>query len=170
MQTENAIALKEWAAVCAALEAGRQTILLRKGGIAEGPGGFRIEHSEFWLYPTQFHQDAAQLSEDGQAFLAQARPFAPAAGRIAIRLYAVCESVDFIEDRRTLAEFRGRHILSEAAVQQRFDYRTPGLYVATVRISRRPEPFDVPELARYAGCKSWVELDRPLGTAGLIPR
>ncbi len=47
-------AFKEWAAVCAALSAGRQTVILRKGGIAEGPGGFQPEHGEFWLLPTRF--------------------------------------------------------------------------------------------------------------------
>jgi len=87
MQSANAIALKEWAAVCAALESGRQTILLRKGGIDEGPRGFRIEYPEFWLYPTQFHQDASQLSDEGRSFLAAAQKNVPAPGRIAVSLY-----------------------------------------------------------------------------------
>ena len=52
------IAFKEWASVCDALLEGRQTIILRKGGISEGtaPGLFVPEHSEFWLYPTWVHQ------------------------------------------------------------------------------------------------------------------
>ena len=52
------IAFKEWASVCDALLAGRQTIILRKGGISEGqaPGTFVPEYSEFWLYPTWVHQ------------------------------------------------------------------------------------------------------------------
>ena len=62
MRTENSIALKEWAAVCLALSDGRQSLLLRKGGIAEGRGGFRMEHDEFWLFPTQFHQSPEQLT------------------------------------------------------------------------------------------------------------
>ena len=32
------VALKEWATVCHALETGRQTVLLRKGGIYEAAG------------------------------------------------------------------------------------------------------------------------------------
>ena len=67
------IAFKEWASVCDALLEGRQTIILRKGGISEGtaPGVFVPEHSEFWLYPTWVHQaeqgvrsDAARLGAD----------------------------------------------------------------------------------------------------------
>ena len=42
-----AIAFKEWAGVCQALGDGRQTIIVRKGGIDEGPAGFRPEHRGF---------------------------------------------------------------------------------------------------------------------------
>jgi hypothetical protein len=167
MLTENGIALKEWAAVCAALATGRQTVLLRKGGIAEGPRGFRIEHAEFWLYPTQFHQDASQLSEAGRDCLTIAQQAIPAAGRISVSLYAVAESVEYVENVDRLSEFRDRHVLSDSAVLQRFHYRSPGLYVATVRVFRRESAYDVPELPRYAGCKSWVELDQALSTNGL---
>ena len=44
-----AFAFKEWAGVCAALESGRQSVILRKGGIADGPGGFVPDHEAFWL-------------------------------------------------------------------------------------------------------------------------
>ena len=37
------IALKEWHAVCRALASGRQTILLRKGGIYESSGEFVLQ-------------------------------------------------------------------------------------------------------------------------------
>ena len=35
------IAFKEWAGVCAALAEGRQSLIVRKGGIAEGPARVR---------------------------------------------------------------------------------------------------------------------------------
>ncbi len=56
-----AVAFKEWSGVCDALADGRQSILLRKGGIREEPGAGRFvpEHREFWLYPTGVHQAAA---------------------------------------------------------------------------------------------------------------
>src|SRR5262245_61731984 len=136
MLAENSVALKEWASVCAALEAGRQSVLIRKGGIDEGPRGFRIEHSEFWLYPTQFHQDAAQLSPDGTRFLSDAQRYSAPAGKIAISLYAVVEEVQFVLDWSEMAAFEEWHILSSDAVRQRFEYRTPGVYVAQVRVYR----------------------------------
>ncbi len=79
MQAANRIAFKEWAAVCLALAAGRQSIILRKGGIHEGREGFHVHHRAFWLFPTQFHQDAAQLTADatgliGESLAAQPQP------------------------------------------------------------------------------------------------
>ena len=49
-------ALKEWAIVVDALIRGEQIIVLRKGGISEGPGGFKVDQPEFLLFPTLFHQ------------------------------------------------------------------------------------------------------------------
>jgi len=66
MKPTSNIAFKEWAVLCAALGAGRQTIILRKGGIDEGREGFRVKHDEFWLLPTQFHQEPSQLTPDAQ--------------------------------------------------------------------------------------------------------
>src|SRR3954453_15675961 len=61
------VALKEWAAVCSALETGRQMILLRKGGILEAIGGFELEHPQFLLFPTYVHQNVGMLKPDAQA-------------------------------------------------------------------------------------------------------
>ena len=38
---------KEWTLICDALGRGEQSIIMRKGGIAEGRAGFRFEHPEF---------------------------------------------------------------------------------------------------------------------------
>ena len=46
-------AFKEWAVVCEALGDGRQSIILRKGGIAEGREGFAFAHGEFFLFPAR---------------------------------------------------------------------------------------------------------------------
>ena len=65
------IAFKEWAGVCAALAEGRQSLIVRKGGIAEGPRGFAPEHDVFWLYPTQVHQAEQGLRIDAGAATAR---------------------------------------------------------------------------------------------------
>ena len=42
-------ALKEWATVIKALESGKQTVLLRKGGILEIASGFKIRKQIFTI-------------------------------------------------------------------------------------------------------------------------
>ncbi|MGV3757322.1 MAG: DUF1802 family protein [Verrucomicrobiota bacterium] len=54
------VAFKEWAIVVDALGRGEQIILLRKGGISEGRGGFQVEHPQFLFWPTLFSPAAGQ--------------------------------------------------------------------------------------------------------------
>jgi hypothetical protein len=169
MQSQNGIALKEWAAVCEALATGRQSILLRKGGIDEGPSGFRIEHPEFWLYPTQFHQDESQLTPDGIESLTASRRWTPPPGRVLIPLYGVVRHVVFLRDEAALSALSDLHVLSEPSVLSRFRYRTPGIYVAAVEVFDQDPAVDLAELPRFAGCKSWIELEQPIVTAGVRP-
>ena len=42
--------LKEWATVVKALEQGKQTVILRKGGILETASGFNIESKKFFYF------------------------------------------------------------------------------------------------------------------------
>ena len=49
-------AFKEWAIICEALGRGLQSVILRKGGVAEGKTGFAFRHNEFLLFPTWFHE------------------------------------------------------------------------------------------------------------------
>ena len=57
----ESVGFKEWALVCEALGRGEQTVLLRKGGIAEGRAGFGFRHSEFFLFPTFFHEQIEKV-------------------------------------------------------------------------------------------------------------
>ena len=57
-------ALKEWAIAINALETGKTIMLLRKGGIREKGGSFRVAHNRVLLYPTYEHQQAVMLKAD----------------------------------------------------------------------------------------------------------
>lgn len=169
MRDQNGVILKEWASVCQALRTGRQTILIRKGGIAEGPRGFSIEHDEFWLWPTYLHQSATSLASEAADLFDAALRVQPPAGRALLDLYAEVEQVWFIRDEGQLALLRPFHVLSDATIEQRFHYRQPGIYVAAVRLYQSAIGHDVVEDIQLAGCKSWGELPAPLSTAGLAP-
>ena len=64
-------ALKEWATVVKALEQGKQTVILRKGGILETASGFKIESKKFLLFPTWEHQETRHVKPEYQNFLNQ---------------------------------------------------------------------------------------------------
>ena len=57
----KSIGFKEWSLVCEALGRGMQSVILRKGGIAEGREGFSFRHREFFLFPTFFHEQVAKV-------------------------------------------------------------------------------------------------------------
>jgi hypothetical protein len=166
MQSSNNIAFKEWAVVCAALGTGRQTIILRKGGIDEGRDGFRVRHNEFWLLPTRFHQEPSQLTTDAQPLWRQVEAESPPAGKFRINLYAVVHDVLEFADLAKIDRLAGQHILSPATVEQRFHYRRPGLFVLVVRVYRVPVAFEIDDSPYIAGCKSWVELPAGHSTTG----
>lgn len=168
MPPETQFAFKEWAVVCAALAVGRQTLILRKGGIHEGREGFRVEHREFWLFPTGFHQQRDEVIPEAWPLLDEIQSRGQPSGR-SLDLYAVVEDVHHVLDRAALARLSGRHVWSEATVEQRFQYRTPGLFALVVRVFRRPTPFVIADSPHFAGCKSWVDLPSPLPTSGLQP-
>lgn len=169
MQPLNRFAFKEWAAVCAALERGRQSLILRKGGIHEGRDGFRVQHGEFWLFPTRFHQDPGEVTADARPLLDDVQATGPPDGVIPISLYAVVQESLFIEDASVLPALRDLHVWSEATVSQRFHYRRPGLFLLPVRVYQRAEPYRIADRKGFAGCRSWVDLREELPTDGLEP-
>src|SRR5689334_8414588 len=116
MEAASRIAFKEWAVVCRALAEGRQSIILRKGGIHEGREGFRVEHREFWLFPTGFHQRAEELSPEAAPLLQSALADAPAKGVVAIDKYVFVEEAHQIVDEAVLERLAGLHVWSPATV------------------------------------------------------
>jgi hypothetical protein len=162
-------AFKEWAAVCGALESGRQTIILRKGGIHEGREGFRVAHHQFWLYPTNFHQGTDGLAAPSEPLLQSAAAQQPPSGLLHFRLFADVMEVMELRDEATAQSLAEFHVWSQATVSQRFHYKQPGLFLLIARIYRRPTALEIAESPHFAGCRSWVDLPQPLSTAGLEP-
>jgi hypothetical protein len=162
------VAFKEWAGVCDALASGRQSIILRKGGIREepGPGAFVPEHDEFWLYPTAVHQAQQGLRDAGAA---RSPGSIPSGSDVPIGLLARVDLIGRVEDEALLPALEEFHILTPETVRGRFQYRTPGLWVLATRIWRREPPFEIRSTPEQAGCKTWVMLDEPLLTSDLTP-
>jgi hypothetical protein len=163
------VAFKEWAVICAAIAAGRQSLILRKGGIAEEGGVFRPEYSEFLLYPTYFHAHRDGIKPEFLPLLEEAEAAKPPAGTVRFTHFVRVESVAHVTNLDAALSLDSLHAWTPDVVRQRFHYRAPGLFVLVVRAFRLARPAEVVERPEYAGCKTWVSLDAPVDTAGAEP-
>ena len=148
----QSVGFKEWALVCDALGRGEQTILLRKGGIAEGRDGFGFRHSEFFLFPTFFHEQVLKIRNQDAEIPAQRK------GQVEIRYFAKLEAQKEITSWKMAAALEPFHILAESVVRERFEYKQAGLHVAFVRVFQLAPPWIFPDEPAYGGCRSWVNL------------
>lgn len=168
MRESSRVALKEWAVAEEALATGQIALLIRKGGIHERQGDFAVEHREFWIYPTGWHQNPPDLAQHLHPLLDALAP--PARGTVPFRVYAVVDDVFRITSPDVLDRLDGMHPLSPPAAHYRFTYRDrPFVHALVVRAHRLAEPVTLPDTLRYEGCVSWVELDQPIPTAALAP-
>ncbi|HEV3050134.1 MAG TPA: DUF1802 family protein [Longimicrobium sp.] len=168
MRERSRVALKEWAVADEALATGQIALLIRKGGIHERQGEFGVEHREFWIFPTGWHQNPEDLAEHLHPLLDVLAP--PPRGQVPFRVYAVVDDVFRIESADVLDRLDGLHPLSPPAARYRFNYRgRPFVHALIVRAYRLEEPAMLPDVHRYEGCVSWVELDEDLPTAALRP-
>jgi hypothetical protein len=163
------VAFKEWAVICQALAEGRQSLILRKGGIAEDGGQFTLEHNRFWLYPTYSHQHQAGIKQEATDVLRAAESHRPTAGTLGLTHFVTVSGVYYVKQLFGALLLDDLHIWSEATVRQRFEYRSPGLYVLPARVYRVAISIELPERPEYAGCRTWVELERELPTEGATP-
>jgi len=169
MQPSSHIAFKEWAVVVDALGQGEQVLILRKGGIREQRGEFHVDHREFWLFPTQYHEAERSIIPSKRPRLRDIAAAAPK-DAVDIEYYAVADAIVQITGPEALKRLQGRHIWSEQILQERFQFgREPGLHALLTRIYRRPAPERFALRESHGGCKSWVELERALPTESLTP-
>ncbi len=153
-------ALKEWAVLCDALAQGEIVAMVRKGGIREQRAGFSVKHNRFALYPTYFHEKAAELAPRFHPRLAAVHAAQPAAGVVRIELIAEVVGVWAVGDLDRLRAVEHEQGLTWDALVSRFHYKgRPGVQVVVLRTLRLPAPLELPEIRRYQGCVSWVALD-----------
>jgi len=159
-------AFKEWAVICAALAQGQQSLILRKGGVAED---FTLEHTRFWLYPTFIHQQEQGIRAEARPLLDQVLAERPPENVVHLSHFAEVTGVYHVHDLLPAHMIAHLHFWSDDTVEKRFNYRTPGLHVFATRIYRAAGSHDIGETDAQRGCKSWVHLDEPLPTEPATP-
>ena len=155
------MAFKEWSGVCQALRVGRQSIIIRKGGIAEEGGRFTPDHDRFWLFPTITHQQAQGLREPGDTALP--------GPEISINSFARVELVARLHEVEQARALKAFHIWTDETIENRFYYRHAGLWVLGVRIYLLDDAIKLANQPEFHGCHSWVHLPQSFPLSGLKP-
>ena len=151
------IGFKDWTLICSALGRGRQSLILRKGGIAEGREGFRFKHEKFYLFPTQYHQQAERVRPEERLGLGQV--VAPPAGTIEIRYFFSLEWAHWVDDWSVIERLEPFHVWREDVVRERFEYDDQrGLQCAVGRVFRLEPAWGFADRPSYRGCRSWINL------------
>ncbi|PJE06325.1 MAG: hypothetical protein CK429_27725 [Mycobacterium sp.] len=150
-------ALKEWSAAVRALLDGRQTVLLRKGGIGEKR--FEVAAREFLLFPTVAHSHSQRVRPEHRDLLAAAADDSTE-GHVTVRAAAKVVAALAVNRPERLPEIEDLHIWTAESVRaDRLDFR-PRHQLAVLVVSALPlaEPVRLPRTPDYAGCTSWVQL------------
>ncbi|WP_370324792.1 DUF1802 family protein [Euzebya sp.] len=167
--TATALALKEWGAAIHALLDGRQTILLRKGGIHEKAFVTPEAGGGFLLFPTVAHTHAERTRPEHHDLLA--RGDADVA-EDAVTIRAAMRLVGAVDVARPdrLPEIADLHIWTDASIQaDRVDFRPKkALQVLVVQAVALPDPVTLPRIEAYGGCRSWIDVHAPWAGEGRV--
>ncbi|MCW2518852.1 MAG: hypothetical protein JWR46_1471 [Mycobacterium sp.] len=150
-------ALKEWSAAVHAMLDGRQTVLLRKGGIHEKR--FDLSAGEFVFFPTIAHGHAERVRPEHRALL-EAAGSDSTEDEIVVRAGAKVVAAVAVNRPEGLDDLLDTHIWTAASVRSdRVDFR-PKHRLTVLVVQARPlaESLRLPRDPAYAGCKSWVDL------------
>ncbi len=167
--TSTTLALKEWGAAVHGLLAGRQHILLRKGGIHEKafvPPAGAGSAVPLVLQPTVAHTHAERTRPEHHDLLA-AGDADVAEDAFTIRAgVRITDIVEVVRPER-LAEIADLHIWTEESIQEdRVRFRpTQALQVLVVQ-AVPVGPVRLPRLEAYGGCRSWIDLEWAWDGAG----
>jgi hypothetical protein len=179
MQAPVTQALKEWDVVVAALEQGKQALLVRKGGLDDPEQRIPLPEGRFWLYPTLFHARGVFLKPEHHALLVpgmhrapresarllprpDGHPRAVTPGHVA--LHAVAEIVEAIEapSLDSLHRLTDRTVWTDKYLTLRYKWRPQDRpLVLVLRVWALPHVVEVAERVEYGGCRSWLELVDP---------
>lgn len=153
------VAFKEWQVVCDALASGRQSILLRKGGIHEGREGFSFAHDSFLLFPTKFH---AQLDHVREGEFVPEREW-QVGDEFEITHHARALFAVTLTDWSKLESLFPYHVYTGQTLKERFDWEGKGMasgsiHLAFVEVSKLATPIKLSYEKRFGGCRSWLDI------------
>lgn len=140
------LGFKELASVCAAIDGGKQALLLRKAGLRESTTESGFKASSFFLLPTHYHEKKRSVTSDGF--------------NVAVRL-EVIRSGD-LRDWSVIEKLAPLTAYDPKTLLEHFDSRDEKLlHFALVRAFRLQPIWRLPSTPALSGCRSWFELSEP---------
>jgi hypothetical protein len=137
---------KELATVCAAISAGRQSVLFRKAGLRESTAESGFHTKSFYLIPTQYHEKG--LKNDAPDFSVSLRA-------------EVIRSGDLL-DWSQIAKILPLTAYDPTTIREHFESRDQKLlHFALIRAFSLSPVWQLPHSPTLAGCRSWFELPPP---------
>jgi hypothetical protein len=160
-------ALKEWAVAVEALERGETALVVRKGGIREKT--FAVPKTRFLFFKSYEHQKADQLKpayHDLLRSIPQRRDDEPVIFTSFAEVYRAYE----VSEAEELEALDPHHIWTHEYAESRLKWRPKKpLTILVLRTYLLPEPIVLDYRDPYGGCKSWIELEESVPTAGSRP-
>ena len=151
--------LKEWATVVKALEHGKQTVILRKGGILETASGFMVESKKFLLFPTWEHQEIKHVKTQYHDFLNETLNHKPKDGYNIITSSAEVLDQRDISSNKIIDNLSSFHVWSDEYIKERINWMPEkSLKAVFLKVYTFPQ-IEIPLQTDFEGCKSWIELN-----------
>ncbi|MEX0270534.1 DUF1802 family protein [Leptolyngbyaceae cyanobacterium UHCC 1019] len=144
-------------------------MLLRKGGIRETGGKFRVEHETVWLYPTYEHQQLELLKPN---YMAQVQPVESGWHPSQVRIGSWAKITDSVQIMQAdaIARLLPFHIWNMQFVTERLKWKpTQPLQGLFLRVYTLPEPQIIPYIESYGSCKSWIDLQAAIALDEAYP-
>jgi hypothetical protein len=159
--------LKEWAVAVRALERGETALVVRKGGIREK--AFAVRDTRFLLLPGYEHQRLDLLKPEYRQLM-QEIPDLTDGGPLRFTSFAEVKGAYEVSEPGSLEAIDPYHMWTSEYAESRFRWRPKKpLTVLVLRTYLLPGPVELPYGEAYAGCRSWIELDKPVSTEGSRP-
>ncbi|MCU0429585.1 MAG: DUF1802 family protein [Cytophagaceae bacterium] len=152
------LALKEWSGIVDVLGKGKQSIVLRKGGIAEDNDQFDVKGKTFLLFPTQFHEAEKHLKPQWHPFMNGERFFQE--GLTRIQYYATLAHYEVLKDWEKVHKLDSWHAWTEETIRERYERWNASIALLVLQVFELNTPLVIDAgLPAYSGCKSWVEVE-----------
>ncbi len=150
----------------AALAAGDQVLIVRKGGIGEKR--FELPHPAFYLFPTYAHQRPELVKPAARERFADPLALREDPERLPLAVYAQLVGSHPIADPDALAAIDHLHVLTADYAEERLRWRRKHpLWAAVLRVWTVEEP-PVLDALEHGGCVSWVDLPESIGAPGAM--